>query len=459
MSAPRVLLIEDTPAQAALALAQLQAMGYDVRHAATGREALAIAAEWQPEVALVDLGLPDMKGFEVMERLDGPAMVVLTAQGSVGTAVEAMKRGAGDFIVKPWARDRLHVTIENELEKRRLRKELRAAKEALNPSRFGPFIGASAAMQAVYRTIQSVASSKASVFVTGESGTGKELAAEALHGASPRAKAPFIALNCGAIPKDLLESEVFGVVKGAFTGATESRDGAAQQADGGTLFLDEIGEMPMEMQVKLLRFIQTGVAQPVGGGQGRRLDVRFVAATNRDIQAEVAEGRFREDLFWRLYVVPVELPPLRARGADSVLLARHFLNLFGKEEGKAFRRLSAEAEAAIQANPWPGNVRQLQNVIRNAVVLHDGEVLELAMLPAALLRGAAPARAEAPDPIPAPAAILEAPPPPIEPLAAMEKRAILRALEETGQDVAAAARLLEVNPSTIYRKLQAWKGT
>ncbi|MFL1462409.1 sigma-54-dependent transcriptional regulator [Roseococcus sp. DSY-14] len=450
MSAARILLIEDTPSQAELALAQLRALGYEVRHAATGSEALAIAQGWQPEVALVDLGLPDMAGFAVMERLDGPAMVVLTAQGSVATAVEAMKRGAGDFIVKPWKRERLHATIESELEKRRLRVELRAAKEALNPSRFGPFIGASAAMQAVYRTVQAVAASKASVFVTGESGTGKELAAEALHGASPRAKGPFVALNCGAIPKDLLEAEIFGVVKGAFTGAGESRDGAAQRAHRGTLFLDEIGEMPMDAQVKLLRFIQTGVAQPVGGGEGRRLDVRFVAATNRDIEAEVAEGRFREDLFWRLYVVPVELPPLRGRGADGVLLARHFLAAFAKEEGKAFRRLSPEAEAAIQANPWPGNVRQLQNALRNAVVLHDGEVLEAAMLPAALMRGAAPeARPAGTAPVAAPA---------VEPLAALEKRAILHALEVTGQDVAAAARLLEVNPSTIYRKLQAWKG-
>ena len=454
MSAPRILLIEDTPSQAELALAQLRALGYDVRHAATGQEALALAESWRPEVALVDLGLPDMKGFEVMERLDGPAMVVVTAQGSVATAVEAMKRGAGDFIVKPWKRERLHATIESELEKRRLRSELRAAREALNPSRFGPFIGASPAMQAVYRTIQSVAASKASVFVTGESGTGKELAAEALHQASPRAKGPFVALNCGAIPKDLLEAEIFGVVKGAFTGAAESRDGAAQRADGGTLFLDEIGEMPMEAQVKLLRFIQTGFAQPVGGGEGRRVDVRFVAATNRDIQAEVAQGRFREDLFWRLYVVPVELPPLRERGADSVLLARHFLAAFSREEGKGFRRLAADAEALIQANAWPGNVRQLQNVIRNAVVLHDGEALEAAMLPAALLRGAVPAPAAASPP---PPRVIEPPPPPIEPLAVMEKRAILRALEETGQDVAAAARLLEVNPSTIYRKLQAWK--
>jgi len=243
-------------------------------------------------------------------------------------------------------------------------------------------------------------------------------------------------------------------VKGAFTGAAESRDGAAQRADGGTLFLDEIGEMPMEAQVKLLRFIQTGFAQPVGGGEGRRVDVRFVAATNRDIQAEVAQGRFREDLFWRLYVVPVELPPLRERGADSVLLARHFLAAFSREEGKGFRRLAADAEALIQANAWPGNVRQLQNVIRNAVVLHDGEALEAAMLPAALLRGAVPAPAAASPP---PPRVIEPPPPPIEPLAVMEKRAILRALEETGQDVAAAARLLEVNPSTIYRKLQAWK--
>ena len=318
-------------------------------------------------------------------------------------------------------------------------------------------------MQAVYRTIESVASSRATVFITGESGTGKELAAEAVHQASPRRGRPFLALNCGAIPKDLLESEIFGHVKGAFTGATENRAGAARAADGGTLFLDEIGEMPAEMQVKLLRFVQSGTVTPVGGTRAETVDVRLVCATNRDILAEVQAGRFREDLYYRLYVVPVVLPPLRARGEDVVLVARHLLGLYAREEGKAFRGFDAEAEAAIRAYPWPGNVRQLQNVLRNAVVLHAAETVTRAMLPGLLLH--APSAAEAPAAAPATPlngaghgarngsiAI-----PVGETLATSEKRLILAALEQMGQDVPRTAAMLDVNPSTIYRKLTAWK--
>jgi two-component system repressor protein LuxO len=308
-------------------------------------------------------------------------------------------------------------------------------------------------MQAIYRTIESVAGSRATVFVTGESGTGKELAAEALHQASPRAQRPFIALNCGAIPRDLLESELFGHVKGAFTGATDNRLGAARAADGGTLFLDEIGEMPAEMQVKLLRFVQTGVVTPLGGTKAEKVDVRLVCATHRDILAEVQAGRFREDLYYRIYVVPIELPPLRLRGEDVVLVAHHLLGLYAREEGKAFAGFDAEAEAAIRAYPWPGNVRQLQNVLRNAVVLHDGTLITREMLPVLLLHEA---MAE-PAPIVAPRPTLEALTSQIEPLAASEKRLILQALEHTGQDVPRAAALLEINPSTIYRKLTAWK--
>jgi two-component system repressor protein LuxO len=349
-------------------------------------------------------------------------------------------------------------------------------------------------MQAVYRTIESVARSRASIFITGESGTGKELAAEAVHKVSGR-HGGFVALNCGAIPRDLLESEIFGHVKGAFTGATDTRIGAARQADGGTLFLDEIGEMPLEMQVKLLRFVQTGTFQPVGGSKPEKVDVRFVCATNRDPLAEVEAGRFREDLYYRLYVVPIELPPLRVRDGDPVLIARHFLKTYAKEERKRFRIFEPEAEAAIRAYPWPGNVRQLQNAVRNAVVMHDAERLEAAMLPAMLLRAppraaasmppvglpaaipqpvvpppeaaAAPAPASAEPEAPAPAWTRAPMPPPeplprpaaieIQPLWQMEKRLIMAALEQTQQDVPRAASLLEINPSTIYRKLQAWR--
>ncbi len=520
MSAPpRILLVEDTPAQAELAKALLRDAGVEIRHAETAGQALADALAHPPDAILLDLELPDFSGFELMRKLRAEgveaAVIVVTANASVNTAVEAMRQGAVDFIVKPYAKARLTVTLTNALEKRALTQELKTVRAQLSRDRFYGFIGASAPMQAIYRTIESVAASRASVFITGESGTGKELAAEAVHKASPRAAKPFVALNCGAIPRDLLESEVFGHVKGAFTGATDNRIGAARQADGGTLFLDEIGEMPLEMQVKLLRFVQTGSFQPVGASRTEKVDVRFVCATNRDPLAEVEAGRFREDLYYRLYVVPLELPPLRARDADAVLIARALLTQASREEGKRFRGFAPEAERAILAYAWPGNVRQLQNVVRNVVVLHEGEQVTAAMLPPMLLRaaprapaGAAPAEAPAVAPVvvpvvvpvaapvavpgsmapvaevqlalpapappvlappvaappveaalPPPAVSVELPPPPVvvEPLAVMEKRLILAALAETAQDVSRAAALLQINPSTVYRKLQQWK--
>ena len=455
----RVLLVEDTPTQAEIAKAMLREFGHEMRHAETAGAALKIAEEWRPDAILVDLVLPDFSGMELMRRLKAQgvnaACIVLTAHGSVNTAVEAMREGATDFLLKPYAAARLRVTLENALEKRALRQALDTAQTVLGRDHFHGFIGASPAMQAVYRTIESVAGSKATVFISGESGTGKEVAAEALHQASPRRAKAFIALNCGAIPRDLLESEIFGHVKGAFTGATENRIGAARAADGGTLFLDEIGEMPAEMQVKLLRFVQTGQVTPVGGTRAEKVDVRLVCATNRDILAEVQAGRFREDLYYRLYVVPVVLPPLRARGEDVPLIARHLLAAYSREEGKGFTGFDDEAEAAITTYPWPGNVRQLQNVLRNAVVLHAGGTVTRAMLPGLLLHGLLLQGA----PSSAPAAVASKPvgPSPIEPLVVSERRLILAALEHTGQDVLRAAALLDVNPSTLYRKLTAWK--
>jgi two-component system repressor protein LuxO len=508
--APLVLIVEDSPPQVALAQALLRDLGTRIAVAETAQAAHEAITQEAPDVILLDLELPDGKGMDLMRRLKtegiDSTVIVITANGSIGTAVEAMREGARDFVLKPYNKARLTVTLNNALEARRLTQELQAVKADLAPDRYHGFIGASPAMRAVYRTIESVAASKATVFITGASGTGKELAAEAVHQASPRRKAPFIALNCGAIPKDLLESEIFGHVKGAFTGATENRVGAAKAADGGTLFLDEIGEMPMDMQVKLLRFVQTGSFTPVGATRAEKVDVRFVAATNRDIWAAVEEGRFREDLAYRLYVVPVEMPALRERGADVIMIARAFLKAFAKEERKAFRSLTPEAETVLAAYPWPGNVRQLQNAIRNAVVLHDGPALERGMLPPQLLRAAPRGMAVSPQPaapvpdapvpaeplpsapvpstpsglplpvpaaaIPVPEPVLAAPlplEPPPKPAAAapqepeflpmkeIERRAILAALRHTQRDVPRAATLLDINPSTIYRRLITWR--
>lgn len=540
---PRVLLVEDTPTQAELARTFLSGLGYDIRIAPTAGAALQHAREWRPDAMLLDLQLPDFSGFDLMrqlrqEQLDC-AVIVATANGSVNTAVEAMREGAVDFLVKPFARARLVTTVGNVLEKRVLATELKVVRSRLDRQGLHGFIGASAAMQAVYRTIESVAASKASVFIAGESGTGKELAAEAVHLSSPRRSREFVPINCGAIPRDLLESEIFGHVKGAFTGATSDRVGAAKIAHCGTLFLDEIGEMPLEMQVKLLRFVQTGTLQPVGSSRSEKVDVRFVCATNRDPVAEVEAGRFREDLFYRLYVVPLELPPLRSREQDVLLIARRFLKQFAREENRRFSGFSADAEAALLSYPWPGNVRQLQNVVRNVVVLNDGDTVTAEMLPRLVLRGGAaksvqPSTNDTRPPLVPPVGVAEmqfdaaqetieaaarssaelelltprrlvlaeqetqpfdsnvqapaiarvqaeqpfpqAPAPAaadagaddraggetgrvsdIVPLAVMERRMILAALERTGNDVPRAAALLEVNPSTIYRKLQAWR--
>ena len=481
---PRVLVIEDNPTQAELARTLLRRSGHAVRVVGSAEAALPELTEWQPDLALIDVGLPGMSGIDLLRRIAAERIpvqvIVITAYDTREGGVEAIRLGAFDYIAKPYDAQRLAVTVRNALQ------------QAQRPrDRFYSFIGAAPGMQAVYSTIESVAASKASVFITGESGTGKELAADAVHRASPRATSPFVALNCGAIPRDLLESEVFGHVRGAFTGATTDRTGAARLADGGTLFLDEICEMPLDMQVKLLRFVQTGTFQPVGSGRTERVDVRFVCATNRDPLGEVQAGRFREDLFYRLYVVPVTLPPLRNRGTDVVLIARHFLQTFSREERKHFRGFDREAEQALLASSWPGNVRQLQNVIRNIVVLNDADRVRVDMLPP--LGGnpasavASPMPAPTPEPAPArvtaarlpdstalvrpllatpvfsqvtPAQGLVAPPPgepEIMPLAEMERRLILAALRKTRDDVPQAAALLQINPSTIYRKLQHWR--
>jgi len=305
-------------------------------------------------------------------------------------------------------------------------------------------------MQQVYRTIDSAASSKASIFITGESGTGKEVCAEAIHAASKRGDKPFIAINCAAIPKDLIESELFGHVKGAFTGAATDRQGAAELADGGTLFLDELCEMDLDLQTKLLRFIQTGTFQKVGSSKMKSVDVRFVCATNRDPWKEVQEGRFREDLYYRLYVIPLHLPPLRERGEDVIEIAYSLLGYMSVEEGKAFVRFAQEVLDRFNQYEWPGNVRQLQNVLRNVVVLNNGKEITLNMLPPPLnqpIENSLRLKEKQSEDI----TVKD-----IFPLWITEKTAIEQAIKACDGNIPRAAGFLDVSPSTIYRKLQAW---
>jgi two-component system repressor protein LuxO len=457
-----LLLVEDSPSLARTYQAQLAPLGHRVVTAEEGRTALALLAAEPVDCVLLDLQLPDMDGMEILQaaraRPNPPAVVVITSNGSISTAIKAIRGGAFDYLVKPFPAARLLTTLQNALESAELKREVETYRRTIDRAEFCDFIGRSLPMQLVYRTIEAAAPSSASVFITGESGTGKELAAEALHRLSPRRDRPFVAINCGAIPKDLMESVVFGHVKGAFTGAAADQEGAAARADGGTLFLDEIGEMDPLLQTKLLRFVQTGTYQRVGDSRTRQADIRFIAATNRDPLQAVRDGRLREDLYYRLHVVPIEMPPLRDRGDDILLLARHFLGQFSEQEGRRFRGFTREVEARLLACPWPGNVRQLLNVVRNVVVLHDAELVEEQMLPS--LEGG---RRAAPPP---PAAAAPAPAAPtmhvpqaveqIEPLALTEKRAIERAIAVCGGNIQLAARRLVISPSTIYRKKESW---
>ncbi len=456
MNAPpnSILLVEDTPAQADVILTYLAQAGLEARHVSTGDAALKAIAQERPEAILCDVGLPDIDGLEVLSCATSAAppipTVVITANGSINIAVDAMRRGAVDFLVKPFRADRLIQTLNHHL------------KPMSRPAVGDPtsargcthgFIGRSPPLQAVCKVIDRAASSRATVFVTGESGTGKELCAEAIHRMSPRRERPFVALNCAAIPSELMESEFFGHVRGAFTGAHADREGAAAIADGGTLFLDEICELDPGLQTKLLRFLQTGSFQRVGDTRQRRVDLRIVCATNREPMTEVASGRFREDLFYRLHVIPIHLPPLRERGDDAIEIARSLVAAYAEEEAKPFDGLSEDAIATIRAHDWPGNVRELQNSIRHAVVLHDGPLVTAAMLPAYLAETAqaAPApRRAGPDPSAMAAAG------PIRPLAEVERDAIEAALEHCNGNVPRAAALLEISPSTIYRKRNTW---
>ncbi len=457
-STSRILLVEDTLSLAVVYQQYLRQEGYEVVMADCGQQALEILQSQNVHLILLDLELPDMDGMTILRQVTEQqlpcAVVVITAHGSADIAVEAMRCGAFDFLTKPFDSKRLCATARNALQHQQLSSLVAHYKENFERNSFAGFIGASMPMQAVYRIIESAAPSKATVFITGESGTGKEVCAEAIHKSSPRREHPFVALNCAAIPHDLMESEIFGHVKGSFTGAVGDRKGAASLADGGTLFLDEICEMDLDLQSKLLRFIQTGSFQKVGSGKMESVDVRFVCATNRDPLAEVKAGRFREDLYYRLHVIPLTLPPLRERGEDILLLARELLSRYAREEGRRFTDFSPEAVRLLLDYPWPGNVRELQNVIRNTVVLNDGERVEVTMLPPPLSNRGAIQMPPADNPI---AVTAEAQPQPVRPLWIVEKEAIEHAIRQCDGNIPKAAALLEISPSTIYRKKQAWE--
>ena len=477
---PKVLLVEDATSLAILYQQYVKDEPFDFFHIETGAEAKAFIERYVPQVVILDLHLPDMDGQEILDWIkenEFPTSVLIaTAHGSVDIAVKLLQHGADDFLEKPIIAERLKASIRVHLKKVKLEHMVEDLKSNIERPRFHGFIGACPLMQKVYKTIEAVAPTNASVFIIGESGTGKEVCAEAIHKQSDRRDKPFVAINCGAIPKDLMESEIFGHVKGAFTGATTDRQGAAMQAHGGTLFLDELCEMDLNLQKKLLRFLQTSTFTPLGDNRERKVDVRIICATNRDPQHEVNEGRFREDLYSRVHVIPIDMPPLRSREDDIVTLANHFLKVYSRQDNKKFIALDKDTERLFKQFAWPGNVRQLQNTIRNIVILNDDKYVAREHLPAQLTSKPQPKLApvanismpQAVAPVTAPPTVneavdsMQAAPTPNEPTAIrpmwqVEREVIQNAIEYCDGNVLNAAVLLELSPSTVYRKKQAWE--
>ncbi|MCE9578937.1 MAG: sigma-54 dependent transcriptional regulator [Deltaproteobacteria bacterium] len=443
----RILVVDDE-VNARTALAELlRDEGYEVETAADAFKALGKLDAFTPDVVVTDLKMPGMDGIELVKKVraqdEPPAVVVMTAFGAVHSAVDAMRAGAADYLTKPINFEELLVILTRVLDHQKLRAEAARMRRRLSERTAREnIVGSSPPMQRVFEVVEQVAGSRATVLLTGESGTGKELVAAALHQRSPRAKGPFIKLHCAALAESLLESELFGHERGAFTGAVGRRDGRFQQADGGTLFLDEIGEISASVQVKLLRFLQEHEFERVGGDQTIRVDVRIIAATNRDLNAEVARGAFREDLFYRLNVVGIEMPPLRARKSDIAALALFFLDRYAKDNGKALEGFAPETLDLLMAHDWPGNVRELENAIERAVVMATGPKIEPRHLPPAVR--------------PATSTPSGMPPIPGSTLAELERYAILETLASTGGSTSEAARVLGVSVRTIQYRLHEY---
>ncbi len=456
-----LLLLEPDVAAARHYRTLLEHGGIEIRHMRSAREDsleadLAGSIRW--DVAIVSCTEHDSGHSTSVQRIRDAfphiAVVALSAQGSLTQAVEVMRLGADDFLVKPVARDQLVAAVERARDKASRRGADRMA--ARNSAGTGNIIGTSPVIKRMLQTIERAAASKATVFLEGESGTGKELCAQAVHELSPRSDGPMISLNCSAIPRELMESEIFGHDKGAFTGASHARDGAAERADGGTLFLDEICEMDMALQAKLLRFIQTGQFTRVGGSQLRSVDARFVCATNKNPLEAVRNGTFREDLYYRLHVLPVSLPPLREREDDILHIARHALAQFAAEEGKSFRAFDGGTERLLMSYWWPGNVRELLNIVRNIVVMNDGDLVTTDMIPLAFAHTAGASEAGTANCDTARDGAATRGPDVLRPLWQQEQDIIENAIEACGGNIGKAAAHLDISPSTIYRKRQSW---
>ena len=447
-----ILIIDDEPGLRQTVSLILSEEGYEVATASDGEEGLAKATELQPDIILCDVKMPRMPGLEFLDRYreqNGTAMViVMTAYGSMELAIQAMKKGAYDYLSKPFSPDQLLLTIKKAEEREALRREVSRLREEVSIGRrYREIIVKSPAMTKALEVAAKVARHKSPVLITGESGTGKELVARLIHDESERTKGTFVPVNCGAIPENLLESELFGYVRGAFTGAERDKPGLFEVASGGTLLLDEIGEMPHTLQVKLLRVLQEGEVRRLGDTKSREVDVRLVSATNRDLEEEIRTGNFRRDLFYRIAVVPIHLTPLRQRREEIPVLVNHFIEQYARKLKLDIKGIEPEAMRMMLEYPWPGNVRELENTIERAMVLADGPKLTAADMP---------------PHVATPVAALDGPDLPDDELsvkkhgALLEKRLIKQALDRTGGNKTRAADLLELSSRALLYKIREY---
>jgi len=458
MTVQRILVVDDDPLSRQFLTEAVQSLGYTVLSAQGGEEALERVAEAHPDLVLTDLRMPGVDGLSLCQELANRwaelPVVVITAHGSVQTAVEAMQNGASDFLLKPTSPDALRLVIERVARERRMQAENEVLRAEASGAADPPMVTESSGMIEVLRSAARISRSKGTVLITGESGTGKERVAQYIHQSSQRADGPFIRVNCAALSEQLLESELFGHERGAFTGAHKQRPGRFELADDGTLLLDELSEISPKMQAKLLRVLQEDEFERVGGTQTLKVDVRVIAATNKNLADEVAAGRFREDLYYRLHVLPLHVPPLRERPEDVLPIARHFCQVYAQRNGRPTPGLALQAAERLQGHSWPGNVRELESVIQRAVVLSAGADLDCEDLMFGPVAGAGAAQCAQDlslEDYEVAHAIAN------NPLADIERVAFLTTLECTGGNKTEAARRLGVTARTISNKLKIWR--
>jgi two-component system response regulator HydG len=446
----RVLIIDDDDSMREVLEAALGPRGFETTSVGSASEGLRLLAEREFDVVVTDMSMPEMTGVELCRRILGNRedlpVIVMTAFASLDAAILAIRAGAYDFVTKPFDTEALVLTLERAQRDRALRQEVKRLRRVVDDAqRLEDMVGASPAIRETFELISRVAETDTTVLITGESGTGKELVARALHQRSPRKGGAFVAINCAAMPEPLLESELFGHVRGAFTDARHPRTGLLVKASEGTLFLDEIGDMPAGMQAKLLRALQERTVRPVGGDDETPFDTRIITATNRDLETEVAERRFREDLFYRINVVRIHVPPLRARGGDILLLARHYLGRYGAQRSRPVVGMTAAAAEKMLAYSWPGNVRELQNCIEHAVALAALDHIGVDDLPSKVREfKATRVLVESDDPRE------------LLPMAEVERRYVMRVLAAVGGNKTMAAEVLGFDRRTLYRKLHGW---